>query len=229
MPTARPIDAGPPHVLIAGDSTGADLAVAMAEYEAAHPDEIHVSHSAFAGCGLTAANDGRLHGWNVGPEWIDISGCTTQWNSVPARVRDESIDVVLVCIGPWDAGPISFPDGAVVSVLDPQGRQLVADAYVAFVAAVRDAGATVVFVRPATIDVEWERRDDALDDPLRWDEMRLIVDSLGVVEIDLPSFLAATGEDGPAGRPDGIHLAPEVLARFVSEAVVPNVIVDASA
>jgi hypothetical protein len=215
-------------VLVAGDSTGAELAAGMAEYEAAHPEEIHVSHSAFAGCGLTAGNDGRLHAWNVGPEWIDIAGCTGQWNGIPGRVAAESIDVVLVCIGPWDAGVIRFPDGTTVSVLDPAGKQLVVDAYVAFVGAVRSVGAIPLFVRPATIDVEWDRRDDTLDDPLRWEVMRSIVDSLGVAEIDLPAFLVADGFEGPAGRPDGIHLAPEVRARFVAEVVVPQVLALAS-
>lgn len=222
-PGERSSGTEPPHVLVAGDSTGVELADAIAEYSAAHPDQIRVSSAAFPGCGLTASDDGRQHAWNVGPEWIDISGCTTQWSTIPLRVRAESIDVVVVCIGPWDAGIIRFPDGTTVSVLDPAGRQLVAAAYTAFVAALSDVGAIPLFVTPATIDVEWERRDDSLDDPLRWDEIRAIVDSLGVPQIDLPGFLAANGVDGPPGRPDGVHLASEVLARFVAEVVVPQV------
>jgi hypothetical protein len=197
-------------VLIAGDSTGVELAVGMREYASEHPHEIRVSHSAFAGCGLSAGDDGRLHAWHDPVEWIDITGCTIQWNSIPLRVVAESIDVVVVCIGPWDAGVIGFPDGRLVSVLDPEGRRLVTDAYIELVAAVRALGAVPVFVRPATIDVEWERRHDTLDDPARWDVMRSIVDSLGVDQIDLPGFLAARSLDGREGRPDGIHLGPEV-------------------
>jgi hypothetical protein len=214
-------DVLPPHVMIAGDSTGAELAVGMGEYAAAHPDEIRVSHSAFPGCGLTAARDGRLHAWNVGPEWIDISGCSDQWDALPERIQTEAIDVVVVCIGPWDAGVIGFPDGTQVSVLDPAGRQMIVDAYERFVRDTRAAGAVPVFVRPATIDIEWDRRLDTLDDPRRWEEMRAIVDSLGVIEIDLPGFLAANGFDGPDARPDGVHLTEEVRARFVAELVVP--------
>jgi len=211
-------------VLIAGDSTGSELAVGMGEYEALHPEEIRVSHSAFPGCGLTAASDGRLHAWNVGPEWIDLAGCTLQWDGLPELIVTDSVDVVVVCIGPWDAGIIRFPDGREVSVLDPAGRQLIVDAYEEFVASTRAAGAIPVFVRPATIDVEWDARLDTLDDPTRWEEMRAIVDALGVSQIDLPGFLEMIGLDGPEGRPDGVHLTPEVRARFVAEMVVPHVL-----
>ena len=44
---------------------------------------------------------------------------------------------------------------------------------------------------------------------------------LPVEQIDLPQWFAATGLGGRAGRPDGVHMTPEVEARFVSEAVVP--------
>jgi hypothetical protein len=136
----------------------------------------------------------------------------------------EGIDVVVVCIGPWDAGVIAFPDGRLVSVLDPEGRQLVVDAYTRFVAAVTEVGAIPVFVRPPSIDPDWELRADPLDDPRRFEEIRSILDSLGVAQIDLPQFLAQTGMEGPDGRPDGVHLAPQVRARFVASVVVPDVL-----
>jgi hypothetical protein len=216
-------------VLIAGDSTGAHLAVGMAEYAFAHPAEIRVTHSAFPGCGLSAGRDGRLHAMNEGPEWIDTRGCVDQWERIPTLIATDSIDVVVACIGPWDAGVIRFPDGKEVSVLDPIGRRLVADAYQRFVDTTRAAGAIPVFVRPPNLDVDWDRRVDTLDDPARWAEMRAIIDSLGVSQIDLPGFLAVNDVEGPAGRPDGVHLTGQLRARFVDEVVVPHVLALAAA
>ena len=60
--------------------------------------------------------------------------------------------------------------------------------------------------------------------PRRFEEIRSILDSLGVAQIDLPGFLAQTGLEGPDGRPDGVHLAPQVRARFVAAVVVPDVL-----
>ena len=216
-------------MLIAGDSTGSELAETMGSYAEAHPDEIRVSHSAFPGCGLSAGRDGRLHAWGPEPEWIDIAGCTDQWDAIPRRIVDEAIDVVVVCIGPWDAGVIGFPDGTLVSVLDPEGRQLVTHAYERFVETTRPTGAVPVFVRPATLDVDWGLRVDTIDDPARWDAMRGIVDGLGVAQLDLPGFLAARGLEGPDARPDGVHMTPAVRALFVAEVVVPQVLALAAA
>jgi hypothetical protein len=211
-------------VLIAGDSTGAELAAGMAEYAFAHPEEIRVSHSAFPGCGLSAGRDGRLHAMNDGPQWIDINGCVDQWERIPALIVTDSIDVVVACIGPWDAGVIRFPDGSEVSILDPFGRQLVADAYQRFVDTTRAAGAIPVFVRPPDLDLDWDARRDTLDDPARWSELRAIIDAIGVSQIDLPGFLAANGVAGAAGRPDGVHLTSQLRAKFVAEVVVPDVV-----
>lgn len=224
LPAAMTGALHPPRVLISGDSTGTELAVRIGAYADAHVGQIEVFHSAFAGCGLSAGNDGRLHAWNTPTEWIDLAGCTLQWNAIPQLVTDNDVDVVIAAIGPWDGTDIRFPDGSVLNVLHPMGRALVQDAYDRFVTSVRDAGATPVFIRPATIDAEWERRDDPLDDPRRWDVMREIVDATGAAQIDLPGYLAATGLEGPAGRPDGVHLAEDVEARFIADVIVPEVL-----
>ncbi len=223
LPAALAGPAHPPRVLVSGDSTGTELAVRFGAYAEAHVGEIEVFHSAFAGCGLSAGNDGRLHAWNTPTEWIDLSGCTLQWQAIPQLITDNEIDVVIAAIGPWDGTDIRFVDGTTVNVLDPVGRALVQDAYDQFVASVRGAGATPVFIRPATIDAEWERRTDPIDDPLRWDVMREIVDATGAAQIDLPGWLTANGLDGPLGRPDGVHLAEDVEFRFIDEVIVPEV------
>ncbi len=228
-PSAPPADApaepAPPlRVLVAGDSMAVDLSEAMLERATAYPDELVAGSAAFGGCGLSAATDGRLHEFtNVDGdrELLDISGCVEQWSSIPGRVRDEAIDVVLVDIGPWDALDMHLADGRVVSVGDQTGRQLVADAYAEFASQVENAGGTVIWVTPADAHLGWGEFDDPVNDPARWDAVRQIIAGLDVRQIDLPGWLVAEGLDGPDGRPDGIHLAPGLNERFVAEVVAP--------
>ena len=54
--------------------------------------------------------------------------------------------------------------------------------------------------------------------------MRAVIDGLGVEQIDLPSWLTANGLAGPEGRPDGVHLAPDVDQRFVQDLVAPTLV-----
>ncbi len=222
VPSAVP--SGPLRVLVTGDSLAVHLSDALLEHAASRPDELVAGSAAFGGCGLSAATDGRLHEFtNVSGEreLLDISGCVGQWASVPQRVQDEAIDVVLVDIGPWDALDMHLADGRVVSVADEVGRELVAAAYEQFVALVADAGATIVWVTPADSHLGWGEFDDPVNDPVRWDAIRAIIDGLGVVPIDLPGWLAANGLEGPEGRPDGVHLGPGLNERFVTEQVAP--------
>ena len=180
--------------------------------------------AAFGGCGLSAATDGRLHEFtNVDGdrELLDIGGCVEQWSSIPRRVRDEAIDVVLVDIGPWDALDMHLTDGRMVSVGDETGRRLIADAYAEFASQVEDAGGKVIWVTPADAHLGWGEFDDPVNDPARWDAVRQIIAGLDVMQVDLRGWLAAEGLEGPDGRPDGIHLAPGLNERFVSEMVAP--------
>ncbi len=216
--------APPLRVLVTGDSMGVDLSRAMLERATTHPDELVAGSAAFGGCGLSAATDGRLHEFtNVAREreLLDISGCVEQWSSIPARVRDEAIDVVLVNIGPWDALDMHLADGRVVSVGDETGRQLVADAFAEFASQVEDAGGRIIWVTPADSHLGWGEFDDPVNDPARWDAVRQIIAGLDVMQVDLPGWLVAEGLDGPDGRPDGIHLAPGLNERFVAEVVAP--------
>lgn len=222
VPTMVP--GGPLRVLVTGDSLAVHLSEALQVHAASRPDEIVAGSAAFGGCGLSAAPDGRLHEFtNVSGEreLLDIVGCVAQWASVPQRVRDEEIDAVLVDIGPWDALDMHLSDGRVVSVADEVGRDLVAAAYEEFAVLVTDAGATIVWVTPADSQLGWGEFDDPVNDPARWDAIRAIIDGLGVMQIDLPGWLAANGLDGPDGRPDGVHLGPGLNARFVAEEVAP--------
>jgi hypothetical protein len=226
---ARTVRIGLPiRVLVAGDSTALHLADALLPYAAAHPDEIVAGNASYPGCGLSAADDGRMHEFSQtdgSRELIDLSGCTGEWASVVERVGGgEQIDVVLVEIGAWDAVDIHLATGAVVSVGDPVGRQLVTDAYASFVARVEKAGARVVWVTPADAHMGWGAIDAPVNDPARWTAMREIIDTLDVEQIDLPSWLTLNGLDGPDGRPDGIHLTPELNQRFVDEVVAPTLV-----
>jgi hypothetical protein len=225
--TVTPEPGRPLRVLVTGDSMAVHLSDALIAYAAARPDALVAGSAAFGGCGLSAASDGRLHEFtntNGERELLDIGGCVAQWNSIPPRVTDEAIDVVLVDIGPWDALDIHLDDGRVVSVGDDVGRQLVAEAYRDFAARVEAAGAAVVWVTPADTQLGWGEFDDPVNDPARWDAIRDIIDELGVVQVDLPAWLADEGLDGPSGRPDGVHLAPGLNERFVEEAVAPSLI-----
>jgi hypothetical protein len=200
------------------------LSEAMLERATSHPDELVAGSAAFGGCGLSAGTDGRLHEFtNVAGdrELLDISSCVEQWSSIPPRIRDEAIDVVLVDIGPWDALDMHLSDGQVVSVGDQTGRQLVADAYAEFALQVETAGATIIWVTPADAHPGWGEFDDPVNDPARWDALREIIAGLDVRQIDLPGWLVAEGLDGPDGRPDGVHLGPGLNERFVAEMVVP--------
>lgn len=215
---------GPLRVLVTGDSMAVHLSEAVLAYASAHPDAIVGGSAAFGGCGLSAAEDGRLHEFTNASgdrELLDISGCVAQWAAIPDRVANEVIDVVLVDIGPWDALDMHLADGRIVSVADDVGREFVADAYARFVEQVEAAGGTVVWVTPADTHLGWGEFDDPVNDPVRWDAVRAIIDGLGVVQVDLPGWLAVEGLEGPDGRPDGVHLAPGLNERFVEEAVVP--------
>ena len=215
----------PLRVLVTGDSMGVQLSEALLASATARPDELVAGSAAFGGCGLSAATDGRLHEFTNASgdrELLDIGGCVAQWDSIPSRVRDELIDVVLVDIGPWDALDMHLADGRVVSVGDETGRQLVADAYGRFAAQVEEAGGTIVWVTPADTHLGWGEFDDPVNDPERWDAIRRIIAELGVTQIDFPGWLLAEGLDGPDGRPDGVHLAPGLSERFVAEVVAPE-------
>ena len=217
--TARPL-----RVLVAGDSTAVHLSEALLSYAATVPDQLTAGNASFPGCGLSASSDGRLHEFTnrTGErELIDLSGCLDQWDSIPRRVTDEAIDVVLVSIGPWDVVDIHL-DGTVVSIADSVGRRLVEDAYVRFVDRVRSVGALVVWIRPADARLGWGAVDDPINDAERWIATRAIIDRLDVVQVDLPDWLIATDLVGPDGRPDGVHLTPELNARFVEEMVAPT-------
>lgn len=216
-------------MLVTGDSTAVHLSDALIAYAATVPDELLVGSGAFPGCGLTAADDGRMHEFtdtDGSRDLIDLSGCVTQFESVPERVVAEAVDVVLVVIGPWDAVDVHLPDGEVVSVADAAGRRLVSDAYRRFATATIAAGADVVWVTPADAHLGWGEVDDPVNDPARWNVLRGVLDELtvdlGVVQIDLPGWLAANDLSGPEGRPDGIHLGPGLNERFVVDEVIPT-------
>lgn len=213
----------PVRVLVAGDSTAVQLAAALIPYSTQHSDRILAGSASFPGCGLTAATDGRMHEFPKADgtvELIDLSGCTLQWESIIDRIQsDEQVDIVLIEIGAWDGVDIHLPDGAVVSVEDPVGRRLVEDAYRRFVTEVEARGARVVWVTPPDLRLGWDEIDAPVNSPRRWAIMREIIDDLPVEQIDLRSFLMARGLDGPEGRPDGVHLAPDVNEGFVTEVV----------
>ena len=218
---------GPMRVLVTGDSTAQKLAESLLPYATEHPEQLLAGSAAFPGCGLSASDDGRLHAFTNERgerEKVDLGGCTAQWKSVSGRVAgDEQIDVVLVDIGAWDAVNIHLADGSVVSVADPDGLRLVRAAYRSFVRQVNAAGATVVWITPPDVHLDWgTAADDPINDPARWAALRSIIDDLAVPQIDLRRWLAEQGLSGPEGRPDGVHLAPDVNERFVREVVGPE-------
>ncbi|MDP2292547.1 MAG: acyltransferase family protein [Actinomycetota bacterium] len=226
--TTLPIPTGPARVLVAGDSTAVHLSDQLIAYAADHPDEVVAGSAAFPGCGLSAGDDGRLHLFTNEQgeaDELSLAGCVGAWQSIVDRVASgEQIDIVLVDIGAWDAVDIRLPDGEVVSVADPIGRALIDDAYRSFVDEVETAGASVVWVTPPDVDLQWDEVDSPIDDPARWTALREIIDSLPVEQVDLARWLTDSGLDGPAGRPDGVHLAEDVGIRFVSEALVPRLL-----
>ena len=228
VPATTPALTFPQRVLVTGDSTAMEMADHLIPWSQAHGNLLLVGSEAFPGCGLTAGTDGRRHEFTEpdgSPGDIDLSGCLTEWRTVVERVRSaEQIDIVLVQIASWDGLDIRFPDGHTVSVLDPLGRGLVTNAYLDFIQAVERAGARVVVVTPPDIHLGWGRIDAPMNDPRRWVALRTIIDSLPVQQIDLYSWLAATGLDTPEGRPDGVHLSDELGERFLTEAVIPALV-----
>ncbi|MEK7424989.1 MAG: acyltransferase [Actinomycetota bacterium] len=226
IPVARLTRAEPVRVLVAGDSTAQLLAEILLPYAQANPAQLIAGSAAFPGCGLSVADDGRLHGFTGKDgehDLIDLRGCLGQWGAIADRVSGpEQIEVVVVQIGPWDGADIHLQDGRVVSVGDPVGRAMVVDSYTSFVERMHEAGAVVVWVTPADIALQWGAVDDPMNDPARWAALRQVVDALEVPQIDLPGWLAREGLDGPDGRPDGVHLSPQVNERFLLELVVPE-------
>jgi peptidoglycan/LPS O-acetylase OafA/YrhL len=219
---------GPLRVLVVGDSTAMQLADALMPAAATdHPEHLVVGSAAFHGCGLTAAADGRKHE-STNPdgsmELNDLSGCTYQWASLRQRVVDEAVDVVVVYVAAWDGTDIHLADGREVSIAQPAGKQLVSDAYRAFVADVSRAGARMLWVVPPDLEVQWDRLQTPLDDPVRWKAMRSLIHSLPVEELDLSGWLAGQGMEGQEGRPDGVHLTDALNERFVQEVVVPRLL-----
>jgi hypothetical protein len=192
------------------------------------PDQLVAGSAAFPGCGLSAADDGRLHAFtNVdrSRELIDLSGCVGQFRQLPGRIVTEAVDVIVVKIGPWDAVDIHLTDGRVVSVGDPVGQELVRQAYLDFAARITSAGALLVWVTPDDTHVGWGEFDDPVNEPARWDALRQIIDELtmkfDVLQVDEQAWLEASGLTGPEGRPDGVHLAEGLNERFVIERLAP--------
>ena len=218
---------GPVRVLVAGDSTAVQLGEALVLYAASHPDEIVAGSAAFPGCGLSASDDGRLHQFTNEqgqPDVLSLKACVSEWAAIVRRVPEEQIDIVLVNIGAWDAVDMLLADGRVVSVADPVGGALIAEAYRAFVDDVESAGGAVVWVTPPDADLQWDRVDSPLDDPARWAALRTIIQSLPVEQINLPGWLAEQELSGPDGRPDGVHLADGVNTEFVATVVAPTLV-----
>jgi hypothetical protein len=223
----EPPRVGPLRVLVAGDSTAVQLARGLLPYAAAHPEDLVAGSAAFPGCGLTAATDGRMHE-QYNPDGstslVDLRGCTHQWTTMVERVAAEQVQVVLVSIGAWDAADIHLPDGRDVSVGDAAGRALLADAYGRFVTDIEAAGAEVVWITPPDAHLQWGAVDMALNDPVRWEAMREVIDELPVEQIDLHAWLTARRMTGPEGRPDGVHLADAVNETFVANVVAPHLV-----
>jgi peptidoglycan/LPS O-acetylase OafA/YrhL len=216
------------RVLVTGDSTALHLGQALLPFAASVPDQLVAGSAAFPGCGLSAADDGRLHAFtNVdrSRELIDLSGCVGQFRQLPGRIVTEAVDVIVVKIGPWDAVDIHLTDGRVVSVGDPVGQELVRQAYLDFAARITSAGALLVWVTPDDTHVGWGEFDDPVNEPARWDALRQIIDELtmkfDVLQVDEQAWLEASGLTGPEGRPDGVHLAEGLNERFVIERLAP--------
>ncbi len=219
----------PVRVLVTGDSTAVHLAQALMHYAVAHSDRIVAGSASHTGCGLTTvATDGRLHEISQADgtlDLINLSGCTALWASIVDRVASaEQIDIVLVHIGYLDGVNIHLPDGRIVSVGDPVGRQTVVDSYSRFVADVEGAGARVMWITPPNLHLLWGEIDAPINEARRWSALREIIDDLPVEQIDLHKWLIIHGLNGPEGRPDGVHLAPEVNVRFMTDVVVPKLI-----
>jgi peptidoglycan/LPS O-acetylase OafA/YrhL len=230
--SATPAATGPVRVLVLGDSTAVQLADTLIDDAAARPDELAVASAAFGGCGLSAGADGRIHEnptADGGTAMTDLHGCVAQWSTAQERVTSEQIDVVLVSIGAWDGTDIHLPNGHVVSVLDDEGRNLIWSAYRDFASEVEARGARVVWILPADLHMGWGRFETDLNDSRRWVALRQLIRTLGVDDIDLQPWLAAQQLLGPDARPDGVHLAPEVRSRFVSEQVLPELLASGSA
>ena len=227
-PVPVPIAQGPVRVLVVGDSTAVRLAEALLPYADDHPEALQVGTAAHAGCGLTAGTDGRLHGMvreDGSIDLIDLGGCTQAWDRVRERVAStEGFDIVLVFISAWDGVDIHLPDGKVMSTLDREGRDLVRSAYQAFVADIETTGTRVVWVTPPDVHQGWGGIDSTLNDRRRWTALRSIIDLLPVEQVDLREWLNTNGLDTPAGRPDGVHLAPDVNRAFVADVVAPTLI-----
>jgi peptidoglycan/LPS O-acetylase OafA/YrhL len=225
--TTAPAVPRPVRVLIVGDSTAVHLAEALIPYSQQHTDTVQTGSAAFPGCGLSAVDDGRLHAMTESDgeqSTIDLSACVSEWDTIARRVASEGYEVVLVSVGPWDGTDIAMADGRVVSVADTDGSTMIARAYRAFVGQVEATGARVVWITPPDIDIEWDRISSPMDDPTRWQALRDIVADLPVEQVDLSAWLAATGNDGPVGRPDGVHLSKEAAIEFVRDAVVPQLV-----
>jgi peptidoglycan/LPS O-acetylase OafA/YrhL len=225
--TTAPAAPRPVRVLIVGDSTAVHLAEALVPYSQQHTDTVLAGSAAFPGCGLSAVDDGRLHVMTESDgeqSTIDLSACVSEWDTIARRVAAEGYEVVLVSVGPWDGTDIAMADGRVVSVADTDGSTMIARAYRAFVGQVEATGARVVWITPPDIDIEWDRITSPMDDPTRWQALRDIVADLPVEQVDLSAWLAATGNDGPFGRPDGVHLSKEAAIEFVRDVVVPQLV-----
>jgi peptidoglycan/LPS O-acetylase OafA/YrhL len=225
--TTAPAAPRPVRVLIVGDSTAVHLAEALVPYSQQHTDTVLAGSAAFPGCGLSAVDDGRLHVMTESDgeqSTIDLSACVSEWDTIARRVAAEGYEVVLVSVGPWDGTDIAMADGRVVSVADTDGSTMIARAYRAFVGQVEATGARVVWITPPDIDIEWDRITSPMDDPTRWQALRDIIADLPVEQVDLPAWLAATGNDGQFGRPDGVHLSEEAAIEFVRDAVVPQLV-----
>jgi peptidoglycan/LPS O-acetylase OafA/YrhL/lysophospholipase L1-like esterase len=233
-PPATVAPSRPVRILVIGDSTAEAAGTGLTSWALDHPDLAQVSVLASGKCGM-------VRGGEVPGDGGDDSYQRTCEDLVANRllpaVQQLQPDVVAIFVVARDSEAREWdPHEGVLTPTDPRYAARIEAAYRA-VSALIVAGspaATVVWVRPPTIDPYWKDTTGAYLDA----DGHAVVDSIAAelaaedpahaAVVDLRTWMESTGyatrEDM---RPDGIHFTPEAARQVAEEWLGPELVATA--
>lgn len=217
------------RVLVVGDSLMTQVGSGLADYAAAHPEELSVLSYAQLGCpvargGILRPPDGdptvvpdRCNDWAeaVEPAHVTDPGVAS-WTTAVATFRP---DVVLTFATPWDVADRKLPQfgESWTHLLDPAYDNFVRDEYRQATQVLGGTGARVLWLESPHLN----RPVRPQNDPARIDRLNELLHeaTAGMPNVELVDY---PGWLGPVGSPrerrlraDGVHLSPEGREQIV--------------
>jgi hypothetical protein len=216
----------PPHpirVMVVGDSTGDVIGGGLVAWANEHPALASVEVRSVLGCGFVRG--GSFGNWADGTR---IRCETEMWQQIPASLRADPPDVVVISISLADTWSRSWDHGPMLRASDPSYTARIHAGYDAFIAILAASGVRhVIWLRPP-------RAGLPKDDPSFSDGSQELVQGVvageaarypGLVTmLDYRSWFETTDMPGSlTARPDGVHLAPGPALRVATQFIGPAI------